>query len=471
MAKDDANCGELRDLLGDAAYGEYRKLAVKLDTAHLGFRAPKNLVFLPGVMGSLLESKTRGGLWWIDVRTRDRIDHLKLSADGKDDAEPKNEIVPVTSDPSYDPFLTAVLDEPGFGHEIFVYDWRKSLRHSARALLELVDRLHSENGGVPVHIVAHSMGGLMVRAALMQHAEALWPLLGKIIFIGTPHYGSPAIAGYLKNHLWGFELMAILGQYLSRETFRSLWGLIGMLPAPCGIYPGTRPSDPSPWRSENPGDPYVHPCSNFDMYRADDWKLGLATDETTQLQRILGDAVEFHHGMFETHRKLSQDQRARMTVIAGVGYQTLFRLAYEPGFLGLWEHTAKITERVEGDRHREGDGRVPLASAALDDVEIRYVKGEHGGLPNIPSVYQDVFRCLRGEPMKLATQPYEALGNHLAVGAESEAPHLDGTSKSVPFTDDPGYWKRNPAPREELDELNRLLVDEKLPEFARVRLL
>lgn len=61
MAKDDANCGELRDLLGDAAYGGDRKLAVKLDTAHLAFRAPKNLVFLPGVMGSLLESKTRAG--------------------------------------------------------------------------------------------------------------------------------------------------------------------------------------------------------------------------------------------------------------------------------------------------------------------------------------------------------------------------------------------------------------------------
>ena len=28
--------------------------------------------------------------------------------------------------------------------------------------------------------------------------------------------------------------------------------------------------------------------------------------------------------------------------------------------------STKVTERVEGDPHREGDGRVPLASAALD---------------------------------------------------------------------------------------------------------
>ena len=64
-----------------------------------------------------------------------------------------------------------------------------------------------------MHIVAHSMGGLMVRTTLMNYPE-LWRRVGRIVFIGTPHYGSPAIAGYLKNHLWGFELLALLGRYL-----------------------------------------------------------------------------------------------------------------------------------------------------------------------------------------------------------------------------------------------------------------
>lgn len=45
------------------------------------------------------------------------------------------------------------------------------------------------------------MGGLVVRTALMRHPE-LRNHVGKIVFIGTPH-GSPAIGGYLKNHLWG----------------------------------------------------------------------------------------------------------------------------------------------------------------------------------------------------------------------------------------------------------------------------
>ena len=37
--------------------------------------------------------------------------------------------------------------------------------------------------------------------------------------------GRQLLQGYLKNHLWGFDLMVLLGKYLSRETFRSFWGI------------------------------------------------------------------------------------------------------------------------------------------------------------------------------------------------------------------------------------------------------
>lgn len=67
------------------------------------------------------------------------------------------------------------------------------------------------------------MGGLVVRATLLQHGAELWPRVGRMEFIATPHYGAAAIADYLKNHFWGTELMALLGLYLSRETLRSLW--------------------------------------------------------------------------------------------------------------------------------------------------------------------------------------------------------------------------------------------------------
>src|SRR4051794_7502331 len=102
IVRDDDRSELLQDYLGKEGYDEYRKLAKKLDTSHLSFKAkvPKNLIFVPGVMGSLLQSKSRGGIWWIDMRTRARIDQLGLSADGTEDATPDDEIVPATSDPS-----------------------------------------------------------------------------------------------------------------------------------------------------------------------------------------------------------------------------------------------------------------------------------------------------------------------------------------------------------------------------------
>ena len=230
----------------------------------------------------------------MDVRTRRHIDDLRLAPDGQHDADVNNQVVPCAVDPSYEPFLTAVLGRDDFGHEVFAYDWRKPLALSAAILRDLVLQVYEGNGHAPVRLVAHSMGGLMVRTTLMAHGQELWPKLGRIVFIGTPYYGSPAIAGYLKNHLWGFDLMALLGKYLSHDTYRSLWGVLGMLPAPRGMYPGTRPDEPTPWSPGNAEAPYVHPCANFDLYRADNWRLGLPAEHTAELQAVLDGTADFH---------------------------------------------------------------------------------------------------------------------------------------------------------------------------------
>ncbi len=459
----------LRRHLGDEAYAEYEALARRLDEGHLAPGAPKNLVFVPGVMGSQLQSRSKGGVWWIDVRTRAHIDDLALSPDGRADADNANEIIPFTTDPQYEPFLTAVLEQPGFGHELFPFDWRKLPFESAAALRDLVVRLHDENGGKPVHLVGHSMGGLMIRAALVAYGDELWSRVGRIVFLGTPHYGSPAIAGYLKNHLWGFDLLALLGFFLSRATFRSLWGVLAMLPAPRGIYPGTRRGDPEPWVVD--GDDYVHPCANFDLYRAESWKLDLTAEESARLQRVLDGAAEFHRRLYEAHVTLTQDQRDRIAVIAGVGYKTLFRLAYESRLFGMWTRMEKLTQRIEGDRHREGDGRVPLVSAELENVHVHYVRGVHGGLPNIRAVSEGVFRFLREQDMRLPTTPREALSEHLAPDGVSEAPHLDGSAGADARSHDPGFLNLEPPDPAAVEDLRAALEREELPAFTRVRIL
>ena len=297
MVVDDKNRDILKEYFGQEAYEEYRVLAKSIDEEHLGIKSAKNLIFIPGVMGSILKSDTKGGIWWIDVRTRNHIDDLKLSPDGQDDSDTNNQIVPCSTDPSYEPFLTAVLKRDDFGHVVFPYDWRKPLLLSVDLLRNRIVELYNSNGNLPVHLVGHSMGGLMLRATLMNHGDELWPKIGRIVFIGTPHYGAAAIGGYLKNHLWGFDVLALLGKYLSRDTFRSLWGVLGLLPAPRGVFPSTRPTDPVLWQSGNPLDTYQHPCANFDLYDADSWKLELNEQQKNNLQTALSAAANFHKQM------------------------------------------------------------------------------------------------------------------------------------------------------------------------------
>lgn len=469
MAQAPEMAQDLRSYFGQKAFEEYQQLAAKLDTSHLALTHPVNLIFVPGITGSLLQSKTKGGIWWIDARTRHHLNDLRLTPDGSTDANADDRIVPCAVDTSYEPFLTAILARDDFGHDVFPYDWRKPFSASTTSLRDLIVKTYDENGNTPVHLVAHSMGGLMVRATLREH-PGLWTRIGRIVFVGTPHYGSQAMGGYLKNHFWGFELMALLGLYLSREAFRSMWGSLSLLPAPRGVYPGTRSDDQDPWSDLR--SPYGHPCSNFDMYDAESWKLGLSPSETKALQTVLDAAATMHRDLHQWHQSLMNEFHKRMLVIAGVGYKTLFRLEYDPQFFGLWEKTVKITERRPGERHRDGDGRVPIASALLEHVTTRYVRGVHGGLTNIPAVYEDVFRWLNEKEPALPDSPDGALSQHLAPGdGESSAPSLDGTDKTFPFSDDPGLWMLSGPDAGRLKQLQADLDAGRIPDFQHLRLL
>jgi pimeloyl-ACP methyl ester carboxylesterase len=358
---------------------------------------------------------------------------LRLNADGTGDADEHADVQPGAVDLSYISFRKAMAVSGSFGGTVqFPYDWRKSLRASADRLRDTVLGTYA-GYEKPVHLVGHSMGGLMIRTALMIHGKELWPRIGRIVFIGTPHYGSTSIAGYLKNHLWGWEQIAVLGMFLSRETFRTLRGCLSLLPAPAGIYPGTRSGE-------------AHPCANFNMYDATAWKLDLDAAATVHLQGILDEVKQFHTDLFNWHQSLLQDKKDRMLMIAGVGQETLFRLEFDTAFWGKWERTKKLTNRKPCDVNYDGDGRVPLASALIEDVTTRYVIGEHGALPNIPAVAQDTLAWLTEKDLNLPQTCKAAVGKHLsAEDGISQSAALDGSATAGSrFTDLPAY--ENPTP-------------------------
>jgi pimeloyl-ACP methyl ester carboxylesterase len=82
--------------------------------------------------------------------------------------------------------------------EPFAYDWRKDIDEASDNLAELIG---ARFPGQPVHLVAHSMGGLVSRNFIKLHPQ-LWKSMrdpelvrgGRLIMLGTPNYGSFAIA-------------------------------------------------------------------------------------------------------------------------------------------------------------------------------------------------------------------------------------------------------------------------------------
>jgi hypothetical protein len=102
---------------------------------------------------------------------------------------------------------------------------------------------------------------------------------------------------------------------------------------------------------------------------------------------------------------------------------------------------------------------------------MRYVKGSHGGLTNIPAVYEDVFRWLKEEPLSCLSDTVEdALSEHMGLSGESsDSPHLDGTADSS--ADDPGYLNFDEMDEAVLAALDGRAERGEIPEFNRVRLL
>jgi hypothetical protein len=169
------------------------------------------------------------------------------------------------------------------------------------------------------------------------------------------------------------------------------------------------------------------------------------------LQRALDDARQLHQDLFSWHQTLSPNELNRMLQISGVGRKTLFRLEVQPGWLGLWQHVLKVTDRDPDNPHREGDGRVPVAAAALEKIQVRYVKGEHGSVQNLPAVVQDVLAWIREDSLALADTPKGALIGDLAGGTASAAPLLDGSAAFSPHDDE--YDRYRDLPEERVKQL------------------
>ena len=190
-------------------------------------------VVLPGTMGS--ELSVDGERVWLDYLAlfKGGLRRLHMAAA---QVEPGGLV---------DQFYGPLLEFLARSHrvEFFAYDWRQSVRAAAARLAERLEAVvaRAEAEQQPVHIVAHSMGGLVVRALMSDggRGAAVWARITRLpgsrfLMLGTPNAGSHEAVRWLTGHNPTQARLALLDFTQSTteiiDLVRTYPGLLELLP-------------------------------------------------------------------------------------------------------------------------------------------------------------------------------------------------------------------------------------------------
>ncbi len=260
----------------------------------------------------------------------------------------------------------------------FAYDWRKPVEEEAdRFAAQLSAALdETRRAGMPVRVLAHSMGGLVARTA-MQRRPTLWDAFraragARFIMLGTPNGGSHAITELLTARSPTLSKLALLD--IGHQEIQFLQ-LIARFPGVLAMLPTEGGDDyfaADTWHRYHAGVPegWVLP---------DVADLDVASDFRRQIKEAPVDA-------------------AVMIYVAGCAKATLCNLALVEDEKGRKRFRFEATNR--------GDGRVTWATGMLPGVPTWYMDAEHGDLAAHPEAFGAIVELLEtGRTLRLPLTP------------------------------------------------------------------
>ena len=302
-------------------------------------------VVLPGTMGSSLSAA--GQPVWLHYLTLLRGGLGKIAI-GKADVQPEQLI---------DDFYGPLVDFLANSHrvEVFPYDWRLSVREAAARLANALEQWlpQAEQATQPVHLVAHSMGGLVVRAMIADggRGAALWQRItrlpgSRLLMLGTPNAGSYEAVRWLTGTNPTEARLSLLdftrGVDGVVDLVREYPGLVELLP-----FSAADPdfADPARWRT-------LRDSLQARWKTAPEKVLRAARETWSLLRSARADAEHMCY--------VAGCQRATV-----VDYQLL---EHDDDFAWL-----SGRKRLAFIASREGDGTVSWASGQLEGVPMWFV--------------------------------------------------------------------------------------------------
>jgi pimeloyl-ACP methyl ester carboxylesterase len=330
---------ELLDYFGDAEYHDL--VALARAAAHVPLERAPRVFVVPGIMGSQLglvrQPPLPNDILWLDPIDIGvgRLSMLRV---------PGTASVVALGAVLYSYLrLKLHLRAAGFAAVFHDYDWRLSVDDLGRAFAA---RLSAEPGE-SVMVVAHSMGGLVSRAALGHPGT---DRVRRLVLLGTPNFGSYAAVQALRGTYAVVRKIARLAtresaEMLAGEVFNTFPSLYQLLP-PKGCNGGVDLFDPSAWPRSAPA----------------------PRPELLARARTL-------------HQTLAPPDD-RVAVIVGVGQETVTAAEL---------HEDEFVYTVT----RHGDGTVPVISARLPGAQTYYARVAHSDLTRDRVVSAAVVDLLR----------------------------------------------------------------------------
>lgn len=434
-------------------------------------------VFLPGILGSKLERLNPQTKQWEMLWGVTRFKQLGF---GKSQDIGYREGDNIRASPLYD-FEIAGLVKDIYGKALamirqkaitaqetllpFAYDWRQDNERSGDDLNAFLCNKSEALRGRPIVFVAHSMGGLVLKSWLMKHysfddeilkckdggSPGLKLTIQEIMFLGTPHMGSPKA---IKAFADGFQLIgddktlfgALFGEIDKRTlakalndhgaTFPSVYQLLPIYGSEVGCVQRKFDDPPEPLLVSAGGEPHAR----FDLFAARAWK---SIGWPKNMPALVSDQV-FYDTLLPHYL-----ERARTFLCKVASYVPPPRVSvrYFVGRTALTDQTFVISNIVgRGDQrgssslqHKEGayasgDGTVPWSVASnlwlSQGSQRQTARAEHAALLNADEVEFHVDQIFwdasyRAQSVWLASGPQARAvlqGAYKAVNAVAPVP-------------------------------------------------
>lgn len=348
------------------------------------------VIIVPGIMGSQLYQGNN--LYWLDINRMlldindNFLNYIDLDLNGNS-VNPVNvgdaiEAIKFPNDPAppqlqlkIDTFesLRIKLQEKGYSWNqdlfFFPYDWRLNLDITKDLLNQKIEQIKTETGASKVDIVAHSMGGLLVKDYINQYGKGS---LDKLIFVGTPHLGAPKSARtLLEGDNFGIPW---LDNDAIKEVAHNSPAVYELLPSQA--YFNNLSGYIKPWS-------FLLGSNVYNYSETNDFLLNQGMNAT-----VLGQAWNFFSKNLQNTDFSGTD--TYNIVGCDIGTESIYRLHVLNNNIGLIGYST-------------GDGTVPFGSADFINLPTSkkyYVKkANHSSLPSVQDVRQGIVNILSDSPV------------------------------------------------------------------------